>query len=115
MIATSEEELLLISEQNEVNLVGDESTCIVDSSASFHLTPNQKCFSSYRPEDLGTVKMGTERACQIVNIGDEFVVTSTGCRLVLRDVRHIPEVGLNLISVGLLETKATRVASGTVS
>ena len=38
-ISTSEEELLLISEQNELNLVGDESTWVVDSGASFHLAP----------------------------------------------------------------------------
>ena len=31
MIETSEEELLLINEQNEVNLVGDEMTWVVDS------------------------------------------------------------------------------------
>ena len=30
-IATSEEELLLISEQNEVNLVDDELTWVIDS------------------------------------------------------------------------------------
>ena len=39
--ATAEsEELLLISEQNEVNLVGDESMWVIDSGASFHLTPD---------------------------------------------------------------------------
>ena len=62
-ITTSEEELLLISEQNEVNLVGDESTWVVDSGASFHLTLDQECFSSYRTGDLGFVKMGNEGAC----------------------------------------------------
>ena len=35
----SEEELLFISEQNEVNLTDEESTWVVNSSASFHLTP----------------------------------------------------------------------------
>ena len=83
---TNEEELLLISEQNEVNLVGDESTWVVDSGASFHLTPDWKCFSFYRAGDLGSVKMGNEGACRIVGIGDVCLVTSTGCRLVLRDV-----------------------------
>ena len=31
------------------------------------------------------------------------MVTSTGCRLVLRDVRHVPEVRLNLIATGRLD------------
>ena len=78
-IATSEEELLLISEQNEVNLVGGEST-------SFHLTPDRKWFSSYKAGDHGSVMMGNEGACQIVGIGDVCLVTSTGGNLVLRDV-----------------------------
>ena len=85
-IMTSEEELLLISEQNKVNLVGDESTWVVDSGASFHLTPGQKCFSLYKAGDHGFVKMGNEGACRIVDIGDVCLVTSTGCNLVLRDV-----------------------------
>ena len=85
-IATSEEELLVISEQNKVNLVIDESTWAVDSGASFHLTPNQKCFSSYKAKDHDSVKMGNEGACRIVGIGDVCLETSTGCNLVLGDV-----------------------------
>ena len=38
-IAVSEEELLFLSEQNEVNPIGEESTWVVDSGASFHVTP----------------------------------------------------------------------------
>ena len=34
------EELFLINEKNEVNLVGDESMWVIDSGASFHLTPD---------------------------------------------------------------------------
>ena len=30
-------------------------------------------------------------------------ITSTGCKLVLRDVRHVPKVPLNLISTGRLD------------
>ena len=33
------------------------------------------------------------------------MVTSTGCKLVLRDVRHVLEVGVNLISTGRLDDK----------
>ena len=100
-IATSEEELLLINEQNELNLVGDKLTWVVDLGTSFHLTPDQKCFSSYKAGDHGSLTMGNEGACRIVGIGD--VCTSTGCNLVLRDVRHVPEVRLNLISAGRLD------------
>ncbi|VFQ62905.1 unnamed protein product [Cuscuta campestris] len=32
-----------------------------------------------------------------------FNWTTTGCRLVLRDVRHVPDIRLSLISAGLLD------------
>ena len=57
-IAASEEELLFINEPNDENLAGEESTWVVDSSVSFHLTPNRECFSSYRTNDYDYMKMG---------------------------------------------------------
>ena len=67
------------------------------------MTPDRKCFSSYRAKDHGCVRMGNERACKIVGIRDVCLTTSTGCRLLLREVCHIPEVRLNLILVGRLD------------
>ena len=43
-IATSEEEFLFISEQDGVNLASDECTWLIDSGASFHLTPKREYF-----------------------------------------------------------------------
>ena len=85
-IATSEEELLRITEESELHLVSDETTWVVDSRASYHLTPDQKCFSLYRTGDHGVVKMGNEGACRIVGIGDVCLTTSTGYKLLLKDV-----------------------------
>ena len=62
-IAMSEEQLLFISKQNEVNLACEESIWVVDSCASFHLTLDQKCFSSYKAGDHSVVKMGNVGAC----------------------------------------------------
>ena len=75
-----------------MSLVGDELTWVVDSDVSFHLTPNRKCFSSYRVGDLKSIKVESEGACQIEDIGDVYLTTSTGCILVLRDVGHVLEV-----------------------
>ena len=46
--------------------------------------------------------MGNEGTCRIVGIGDVWLTTPTGCKL-LKDVRHVPEVRLNLISAGRLD------------
>ena len=40
VVTTSEAELLLMSEQNELTLVDNESTRVAYSGASFHLTPD---------------------------------------------------------------------------
>ena len=69
-ITTSEEELLLITKENELNLTSDETTWIVNSRVSFHLTSDQKLFSSYTTGDHGCERMGNEGSCQIVGIGD---------------------------------------------
>ena len=62
-ITKSEEELLLIIEESELHLVNDESTWVVDSGALYHLTPDRKCFSSYKAGDHGFLKMGNEGTC----------------------------------------------------
>ena len=77
-ITTSEEELLLINEQRELTLVGDESKWLVDWGASFHLTPDRGCFSSYKAGDHDFLKMGNEGACRIVRIRDVCLLRSTG-------------------------------------
>ena len=85
-IATSEEERLLIIEDSEMHLVNDESTWVVDFGASGHLTPDRKCFSSYRASDHSFIKMGNKGACRIVGIGDMCLTTSNGCKLLVKDV-----------------------------
>ena len=94
---------MLITEESEVNLAEDEMTWVVNSGASFHLAPDRKCFSSYSASDQGHFRMGNEGTCRIVGIGDVWLTTPTGCKLLLKDVRHVPEVRLNLISAGRLD------------
>ena len=59
---------MLITEESELHLVSDETTWVVDSGVSYHLTPDRKCFASYKAGDHGFVKMGNEGACRIVSI-----------------------------------------------
>ena len=61
-MATSEEELLFISEHNEVILTGKESIGVADLGASFHLTHDEGCFSLYTTDDHDFVKMRNEGA-----------------------------------------------------
>ena len=76
----------------------NEVEWIIDTAASYHVTPNKEFFTSYRPGDFGTVKMGNTSYSKIVGIGDVCIQTDVGCSLTLRDVRHVPDLRLNLIS-----------------
>ena len=102
-MSTSEEELLFICEQARENLTNQECTWVIDSGASFHITPSKDYFSIYSAGDYGSVKMGDDGACKITGIGSVCLTTSIGCTLTLRDVRHVPNVRLNLISTGRLD------------
>ena len=58
--------------------------------------------------------MGNEAKCEIVGIGDVELETSIGCKLVLKDVRHVPEMSFSLISIGNLDDKGyhSRLGNG---
>ena len=59
-------------------------------------------FLTYKGGYYGTVKMRNESVSQIAGIGDIYIQTSIGCTLKLKDVRHIPDLRLNLIYVHIL-------------
>ena len=42
--------------------------------------------------------MGNKGASKIVGIGDICLETNAGCKLLLKDVKHLPDIRLNLIS-----------------
>ena len=49
------------------------------------------------------VKIGNKSVSQIMGIGDICIKTSTRCTLTLKDVRHILDLHLNLISVHMFD------------
>ena len=49
------------------------------------------------------VKIGSKSVSQIAGIGDICIQTSMRCTLTLKDVRPIPDLCLNLISVHMLD------------
>ena len=76
---------------------------MIDSGATIHATSRKEFFSSYTPGNFGVVRMGNENFSKIVGKGDVCLETENGTRLVLKDVMHIPDMRLNLISTGRLD------------
>jgi hypothetical protein len=85
------------------NITCDESRWVVDTAASFHINPHRDFFSSYTSGHFGWVRMRNEAKCKIVGMGDIQLETDIGCKLILKDVRHVPEMRFNLISIGKLD------------
>ena len=62
---------------------------IIDSGASFHVTPHREWFSSYAVTH-GTIKLGDSYKLDIQGIGDVKLAMSNGMEFVLHNVRHVP-------------------------
>ncbi|CAO2838320.1 unnamed protein product [Amaranthus hypochondriacus] len=46
--------------------------------------------------------MGNDGSYKVVGKGTMYLEIPTGCKLILRNVRHVPDIRLNLISIGKL-------------
>ena len=75
----------------------------MDSTTSYHYVLKREYFSIYKARDFGMVKMGNKSVSQIAGIGDICIQTSIRCTLTLKDVLHISDLRLNLISVHILD------------
>ena len=102
-VAKDDNHVFLIGEENYLNLADDDCTWIVDSGVAFHVTPHEHFFLSYQGCDFHNFKMGNQVSSKIVGIGNITLITNTGCKLMLKDVRHVLDICLNLISTGKLD------------
>ncbi|GFS46649.1 hypothetical protein Acr_00g0103530 [Actinidia rufa] len=75
---------------------------IIDSGASFHATPCMDVLQNYVQGNFGKVYLGDDEACNIVGKGDVQITQTDRTILKLKDVRHVPSITRNLISVGQL-------------
>jgi len=85
-----------------VNLVDSLTSWVIDSGASFHIIYRRNLFTSYTPGDFGNVKMAHEGVARCVGVGQVFLEMSNGSRLILKHMKHVLDVRLNLLFVGKL-------------
>ena len=69
---------------------------ILDSSCSFHMTPNRHWFANYQEVDGGKVLLGNDHECKVLGVGDVRLKTHDNTYKTLQVVRHIPELKRNL-------------------
>ncbi|GKV50247.1 hypothetical protein SLEP1_g56959 [Rubroshorea leprosula] len=100
---TSDGEVYLLCENDNIDVAHHDSTWVVDTVASYHVTPNRDWFSSYKEGDFGYLKMGNRFEAKIVGVGDVWLETNIGSKLHLKNVRHVLEIRLSMMSMGMLD------------
>ncbi|KAG8387811.1 hypothetical protein BUALT_Bualt02G0059900 [Buddleja alternifolia] len=96
-------DVVIICDDACVSSSCQETDWIIDSGASYHITPHRDMFTSYTSGNFGRVRMANHGVTEVIGMGNINLETDTGCRLILRDVRHIPDIRLNIISTGKLD------------
>src|ERR1044072_9168661 len=69
------------------------------------MCPNKDWFSTYQPFDGGKVLLGNNAPCKVAGVGTIRIKMFDGIVRTLTDVRHVPELKKNLISLGTLDSK----------
>ncbi|KAK3006561.1 hypothetical protein RJ639_015634 [Escallonia herrerae] len=77
---------------------------ILDTGCSYHMCPNRDLFVTYRSFDGSKVHMGNDVACKVVVIGSFQIRMHDDIVRTLTDVRHVPKLRKNLISLGSLNS-----------
>ena len=97
-----------------VSLSNHDQHWLLDSGASNHMCIHREWFKYYKSINDGVVYMGNDVSCNIVGIGSIQIKMFDGTNKILTDVRHIPELRKNLISLGVLDTNGykTFIQSG---
>ncbi|CAD6255778.1 unnamed protein product [Miscanthus lutarioriparius] len=82
---------------------------ILDSACSFHICSNRDWVSSYKSMQSGdVVRMGDNNPREIVGIGSVQIKMHDGIIRTLKDVRHIPGMARNLVSLSTLDVEGYR-------
>jgi hypothetical protein len=76
----------------------------LDSGASHHMFLHRNWFISYQCVDEGVVFMGNGIPCKTVGVGSIRIRMLDGIVRELTDVRYVPELKSNLISLRVLDS-----------
>ena len=78
----------------------------LDSGASFHMTGNKSLFSTLEEKDLQMrIKMGNDGKYRVSSEGMVVFQREHGAPLTLTDVKNVPGLKKNLVSIAMLEDK----------
>jgi hypothetical protein len=85
---------------------------VIDSGASFHTIPSKELLYNYISGKFGKVYLADGKPLDIMGRGDIDIRSSNGTLWTLRNVRHVPALKRNLISIGQLDDEGHHTTFG---
>lgn len=76
---------------------------ILDSGCSFHMSPNKDWFETLNLAPEGVVLLRNNKSCRVEGRGSVRIKMHDGAERILSEVRYVPELKRNLISLGALD------------
>jgi len=92
--------------------LSDASEWALDTGSTYHICPRRNLFASFKELDGGLMTMGDGHVCQLVSKSTVRIRMYDGTLRKLKEVRYIPSMTKNIISVGALETESLRETLG---
>ena len=97
---------LIAAELNITQSTDDSEEWILDTGCSFHMTPRKELFVELQEVTAaGKVRMANNSLTEVKGIGSIRFQNPDGTTFLLHEVRYMPGIGRNLISLGTLENK----------
>ncbi|KAG9453307.1 hypothetical protein H6P81_006211 [Aristolochia fimbriata] len=98
--------------ESDTSLVVSPSTShqdkwILDSGCTYHMSPIREWFFEFQELDGGVVYMGNDNPCKTAGIGSIKLRNHDGSIGILQNVRYVPKLKKNLISLGALEATSS--------
>ena len=75
------------------------------------MCPNKTWFDTYEEKSGGNVFMGNDVSCKTIGIGTVKIKMHDGIIRTLTEVRHVPELKKNLISIGIMDGKGFKCST----
>lgn len=88
---------ILVASSNQI-----EGKWVLDSGCAYHMCPNKHLFTMNQPYEGGKVMMGNNASYKVTKIGFIRLKIHNGIIRELPNVRHVPELKRNLISLSIL-------------
>eukprot|EP00253_Pinus_taeda_P004705 PITA_04705 len=81
----------------------------LDSGASFHMTGNKSLFSTLEEKDLKMcIEMGDDERYSVSGVDTVAFQREHGALIILKNVKYVPGLKKNLVSITMLEDKVLR-------